>query len=71
MVDLTTLRTRAGVHKPEPAEELQTPVYGSCEEAAEAGEQRVQGSQGGGQGFPKATVPSAREGDGDGVVCES
>ena len=45
-------------------------VYGSCEEAAEAGEQRVQGSRGGGQGFPAETVPSARDGDGDGVVCE-
>ena len=47
---------------------LQNSVYGSCEEAAEAGEQRVQGSQGGGRGFPKAMVPSAR--DGDGIVCE-
>ena len=54
----------------EPTEELQNSVYGSCEEAAEAGEQRVQGSQGGGRGFPKAMVPSARDGDWDGVVCE-
>lgn len=45
-------------------------VYGSCEEAESAGEQRVQGSQGGGRGFPKAMVPSARDGDGDGIVCE-
>ena len=45
-------------------------VYGSCEEAEAAGHQRVQGSQGGGRGFPKATVPSARDGDGDGIVCE-
>ena len=45
-------------------------MYGSCEEAAEAGEQRVQGSQGGGLGYPKATVPSARDGDGDGILCE-
>ena len=51
---------------PEPDE----PVYGSCEEAEAAGEQRVQGSQGVGRGFPKAMVPSARDGDGDGVVCE-
>ena len=57
-------------HKPEPTEELQNSVYGSCEEAAESREQRVQGSRGGGQGFPKALVPSARDGDGDGVVCE-
>ena len=47
-----------------------TPVYGSCEEAVEAGESRVQGSVGGGRGFPKEMVPSARDGDGDGVVCE-
>ena len=45
-------------------------MYGSCEEAEAAGEQRVEGSRGGGQGFPKAMVPSARDGDGDGMVCE-
>ena len=43
-------------------------VYGSCEEAADAEEPRVQGSRGGGRGYPKAMVPSAR--DGDGIVCE-
>ena len=64
------LGTVTGVHKPEPTDELQNPVYGTCEEAAEAGEERVQGSQGGGEGFPKAIVPSARDGDGDGIVCE-
>ena len=64
------LESRAGEHKPEPAEELQTPVYGSCQEAEFAGESRFQGSQGGGLGYPKAMVPSARDGDGDGVVCE-
>ena len=40
-------------------------------EAAESGEQRVQGSKDGGRGFPKAMVPSARDGDGDGIVCET
>ncbi len=45
-------------------------VYDSCEAAVAAGEPRVQGSSGTGQGFPHATVPSARDGDGDGVVCE-
>ena len=45
-------------------------VYGSCEEAEAAGAMRVLGSQGGGRGFPKVMVPSARDGDGDGVVCE-
>ena len=52
----------------EPQETI--PVYGSCEEAVEAGESREQGSVGGGRGFPKEMVPSARDGDGDGVVCE-
>ncbi|MCY4530453.1 MAG: DUF1524 domain-containing protein [Chloroflexi bacterium] len=51
-----------------------TPVtgktYGSCDEAAEADEPRVRGSKGNGRGFPAAMVPSARDGDGDGVVCE-
>ena len=44
--------------------------YDSCEDAQSAGEPRVLGSQGSGRGFPKAMVPSARDGDGDGVVCE-
>ena len=34
-------------------------VYGSCDAAVAAEEQRVQGSRGGGQEFPKAMVPSA------------
>ena len=66
----SALGTATGEHKPEPTEELQNSVYGSCEEAEAAGEQRVQGSRGGGRGFPKAMVPSARDGDGDGIVCE-
>ena len=45
-------------------------VYESCDAAQAAGESRVQGSRGSGHGFPKAMVPSARDGDGDGVVCE-
>ena len=45
-------------------------TYASCDEAEEAGEERVQGSNGPGRGFPKSKVPSARDGDGDGVVCE-
>ena len=44
--------------------------YGSCEEAESAGEPLVQGSEGAGRGFPEAQVPSVRDGDGDGVVCE-
>ena len=65
---LDHLGTVAGEHKPTP--EPEGAVYGSCEEAAAAGEQRMQGSRGGGRGFPKATVPAARDGDGDGIVCE-
>ena len=45
-------------------------VYASCDDAEVAGEERVQGSSGSGRGFPQSMVPSARDGDGDGVVCE-
>ena len=45
-------------------------VYASCDEAEAAGEQRMQGSKGSGWGFPQSMVPSARDGDSDGVVCE-
>ena len=55
---------------PELGPENNNPVYQSCEEAVEGGESRVQGSAGEGRGFPQAMVPSARDGDGDGVVCE-
>ena len=44
--------------------------YGSCDAAEEAGEPRVLGNKGTGRGFPQDKVPSARDGDGDGVVCE-
>ena len=44
--------------------------YGSCDAAQAAGVQRVRGSSGPGRGFPANLVPSARDGDGDGVVCE-
>ena len=55
---------------PTPTGEPSHTSYGSCDEAETAGEPRVRGSQGPGRGFPKAIVPSARDGDGDGVVCE-
>lgn len=45
-------------------------IYSSCEEAEADGAQRVRGSNGSGRGFPAWQVPSARDGDGDGVVCE-
>ena len=44
--------------------------YGSCDAAEAAGEPRVSGTNGSGRGFQKDKVPSARDGDGDGVVCE-
>ena len=67
---LEAMEIRIGVHKPTPEPESSSPVYGSCEESSEAGEQRIQRSQGGGRGFPEEMVPSARDGDGDGIVCE-
>ena len=45
-------------------------VYASCDEAEATGIERRVGSNGDGRGFPKEIVPSARDGDGDGVVCE-
>lgn len=56
---------------PTPIPPLQSgAIYASCEEAAAAGEPRVQGSSGPGRGYPTWQVPSARDGDRDGVVCE-
>ena len=43
-------------------------TYANRDAAQAAGEHRVQGSKGGGRGFPKWMVPSVR--DGDGVVRE-
>ena len=63
---LDYLGTVTGEDKPE----VESLVYESCEEAADAGEVRVQGSRGGGRGFPAEMVPSARDGDGDGIICE-
>ena len=45
-------------------------TYTSCDGAEAAGEERVRGSRGNAEGFPAELVPSARDGDGDGVVCE-
>ena len=65
-----------GVHRatstpaPRPTATATTIKYNSCDAAQAAGETRVQGSKGSGRGFPKQMVPDARDGDGDGVVCE-
>ena len=61
-------RPTNGPHYPTPTPVAQT--YSSCDAAQAAGETRVQGSKGSGRGFPEWMVPSARDGDGDGVVCE-
>ena len=45
-------------------------TYATCDEAEAEGEERIQGSIGGGMGFAAALVPGARDGDGDGIVCE-
>ena len=69
IVDLTTTvadATAPIVVPTSPADGL----YSTCEEAEAAGEPRVQGASGSGRGFPAWTIPSARDGDGDGVVCE-
>ena len=64
-------RGGSGSASPTPTASPQEGVtYASCGDAAAAGEERRQGSNGPGRGFPKAMVPSARDGDGDGVVCE-
>ena len=55
---------------PTPTPAGDSTVYASCDEAEQAGVPRQQGSQGAGYGFPAETVPSARDGDKDGVVCE-
>ncbi len=57
---------------PQDAKDPETPVgiYASCDAAQDAGEERQLGSNGSGRGFPAELVPSARDGDGDGVVCE-
>ena len=48
----------------------QAGVYQSCDAAEAAGLERRQGSRGSARGFPASAVPSARDGDNDGVVCE-
>ena len=72
---LTVSRPTQAAPTPEPTKQVvqptpQTRTYSSCDAASAAGETRVQGTKGGGRGFPKWMVPSARDGDGDGVVCE-
>ena len=60
-----------------PASGSSATTYPSCAAADAAGVPRQQGRHqytgeypGGGYGFPQNVVPSARDGDGDGIVCE-
>ena len=49
-----------------------TAKYASCAEAIAAGEERIQGDSGSGRGFPIGLFTDPpRDGDGDGVVCET
>lgn len=45
-------------------------IFPSCDDAVDAGLERIKGESGDGRGFPAWQVPSAGDGDGDGVVCE-
>ena len=71
-----TVMTRQGQAGPaiitpeRPIETPETVRYSCCGAAQAAGETRVQGNKGDGRGLPRWIVPSARDGDGDGVVCE-
>ncbi len=53
-----------------PSPTLPPAGFKDCDEAEAAGVERELGTKGTGRGFPAALVPSARDGDGDGVVCE-
>lgn len=60
---------KAEIAKETQEEQEQPKKYSSCDEAIEAGEPRVKGEKGNGKGF-LAELVDARDGDGDGVVCE-
>ena len=63
-------RSRPKVKVTPSAIQVSGKTYASCDEGEDADEPRVRGSKGNGRGFPAEKVPSARDGDGDGVVCE-
>ena len=66
----TVTATPTPLPTPTPSPTATPTPYPSCDAAEAAGEPRVQGSKGSGHGFPGWMVPSARDGDKDGVVCE-
>ena len=68
---LTVSRQTQTAPTPVPTSNAASPTpkrwtYSSCDAAQAAREKRVQGSK----GFPKWMVLAARDGDGDGVMCE-
>ena len=65
----TPTPTRTPTPTPTPTPAAAT-THASCDAAEAAGEERVRGSNGPGRGFLAHLVPSARDGDSDGVVCE-
>ena len=72
---LTVSRQTQTAPTPVPAMNAVSPTpkrrtYSSYDAARAAGERHVQGSLGGGKGFPNWMVLTARDGDVDGVVCE-
>jgi len=68
IVDIESEPSDADGEAREPASSGAT--YASCDAAQAAGLARQTGSKGDGRGFPADSVPSARDGDSDGVVCE-
>ena len=74
---LTAEQRLGQLHTPTPTtitpstpEASQMAIYKSCKEADAAGEKLFQGVRGKGKGFPEEMVPSAKDDDGDGIVCE-
>ena len=68
--DLPSLDGSAPRTTPTPVGNSPASQYASCDAAQAAREVRIQGTKGNGRGFPEWMVPSARDGDGDSVVCE-
>ncbi|MDE2993234.1 MAG: thermonuclease family protein [Chloroflexota bacterium] len=68
-IEVTAIQEPTVQPTTEPTPEPQ-PTFESCDAAEKAGVERVLGAKGTGRGFPAALVPSARDGDSDGVVCE-
>ena len=57
-------------HRAEAPVTTRQPGFRTWDEAEAAGVERVLGAKGTGRGYPAVLVPAARDGDGDGVVCE-